>query len=438
MLRLHNTITRATEEFKPIDPANVRMYVCGPTVYDFAHLGNAVGVVAFDVLYRLLRQMYPRVTYARNITDIDDKIMDRAKQNGVEISAITAKYEAQYHADMGALNTLPPDIIPHATDHVPDIISMIETLIAKGFAYETQGQVLFHVAAMPNYGRLSRHSRDDLIAGARVDVAPYKKDPADFTLWKPSAADQPGWDSPWGRGRPGWHIECSAMTQKHLGETFDIHAGGGDLIFPHHENEIAQSECAHGAVMANYWLHTGMLMVDGKRMGKSNNNFLTVHELLAEAPGEAIRFALLKSHYRSPFDFSRKALAAARQELDGLYRRVKAAGEGSGTPNPKVLAALCDDLNTPQAIAELHQTDDADLRASAALLGVLQGDADAWFKWQPAGAALDEAAIESRIAARAAAKQAKNFAEADKIRADLLAHGIVLEDSAAGTTWRRA
>ncbi|MGE3770810.1 MAG: cysteine--tRNA ligase [Bdellovibrionales bacterium] len=431
-LYLHNTISRQREEFKPIDPNNVRMYACGPTVYDFAHLGNAVPAVAFDVLARLLRHLYPKVTYARNITDIDDKIMDRARESGVPIAEITAKYEQYYYEDMGALGVGKPDLTPHATEHIPGMIAMIQKLIEKGNAYEKDGQVLFHVPSMANYGRLSRHSRDDLIAGARVDVASYKKDPADFTLWKPSTPDQPGWDSPWGRGRPGWHIECSAMTEKLFGETFDIHAGGNDLIFPHHENEIAQSECAHGKVMANYWLHNGMLQVDGKKMSKSLGNFYTVRDLLAKAPGEAIRFALMKSHYRSPIDFTIDGLHSAKNELDGLYRRMKS---GVGKINPKVLEALCDDLNTPKAIAELHQTADEDLRATAALLGILQQDAEAWFK---GGAGVDESAINAQIAARAAAKAAKQFAEADKIRADLLAQGIVLEDSASGTTWRRA
>ena len=438
-IQLHNTLTREKQVFTPIDPNNVRMYVCGPTVYDYAHLGNGVPVIFFDVLFRLLRHTYgvDHVTYARNFTDVDDKIMARALETGEPISAITQKFETIYLEDMAALNTLPPTLMPRATEHMAQMIIMIDKLVASGHAYVNGGEVLFSVPSMPNYGRLSRNSRDDLIAGARVDVAAYKRDPADFTLWKPSTDEQPGWDSPWGRGRPGWHIECSAMSEAHLGETFDIHAGGGDLIFPHHENEIAQSECAHGGhVMANVWLHNGMLMVDGQKMSKSLGNFFTVHELLDEAPGEALRFAIMRGHYRSPIDFSRAALKQAKDDLDRLYRRIQNAPAG-GKLDPRVVEALESDLNTPLAISVLHQLDDANLKASAELLGILQQEPEAWFKWQPKGATLSADEIEAQIEARKQARAAKNFAESDRIRDALLAQGIVLEDGAGGTTWRR-
>ncbi len=436
-IELHNTLTRQREVFVPLNPALVRLYVCGPTVYDFAHLGNAVPVVFFDVLYRLLRRLYPQVLYVRNITDVDDKIMERAAQTGESISALTTRTALQYNQDMAALNCLAPDIQPLATEHIAEMLELIATLIAQGHAYEVEGQVLFHVPSMPDYGKLSRHSRDDLVAGARVDVAPYKRDPADFTLWKPSSPEQVGWDSPYGRGRPGWHIECSAMAKKHLGITFDIHGGGGDLIFPHHENEIAQSECAHHAPLARFWLHNGMLMVDGKKMAKSLGNFFTVRDLLAEAPGEAIRFALLQSHYRSPIDFSVAGLRVASSILDKFYRRLQNAPTQEDYVYPAVLQALCADLNTPAAITALHECPDNQLRASGALLGILQQEPDAWFK-ALVGCALTADEIEAQIASRLAARKARDFAKADAIRDALLAQGIILEDAAGGTSWRRA
>src|ERR1700722_6932965 len=325
MLHLHNTLTRQKEKFEPLDPAHVRMYVCGPTVYDFAHLGNARPVVVFDVLYRLLKRHYPRVTYVRNITDVDDKIIAKAKESGEPIDSITKRTTQAYHEDMAALNALPPDIEPRATQHIPQMIALIEKLIAKKHAYVAEGHVLFNVPSMKNYGELSRRSRDELIAGARVDVAPYKKDAADFVLWKPSEPDQVGWESPWGRGRPGWHIECSAMGEAHLGETFDIHGGGLDLIFPHHENEIAQSSCAHnGAPLAKIWMHNGFLNIDKDKMSKSLGNFFTVRQLLAKAPGEALRLALLSGHYRQPLDFSPEALEVAKGTLDRWYGALRA------------------------------------------------------------------------------------------------------------------
>ncbi len=432
-LRLTNTMTRTKDEFVPADPQHVRMYVCGPTVYDLAHVGNARPVVVFDVLYRLLKRLYPRVTYARNITDIDDKIIDAARAKGEDISALTARTEHAFHEDMAALGALPPDIEPRATATIAEMIALIEKLIASGHAYAADGHVLFEVATMPSYGRLSRHSRDELIAGARVEVAPYKRDGADFVLWKPSTPDQPGWDSPWGRGRPGWHLECSAMVEKHLGPLpIDIHGGGQDLIFPHHENEIAQSVCAHEDAhtpFVRYWMHNGHVMVEGEKMSKSLGNFYTVRQLLDEGwPGEAIRLVLLKTHYRAPLNFSRDALREAKAELDGLYRAVSRGGSDEA-----VADALTDDLNTSLAIAALHS---APSRAAGAPLGLLQQDSESWFK---GGAGADDAAeIEALIARRAEARKARDFAEADRIRAELDARGIALEDRAGDATdWKR-
>ena len=327
-LHITNTLTRSKEEFKPLDASHVRMYVCGPTVYDFAHIGNARPVVVFDVLYRLLKHLYPRVTYVRNITDVDDKIIAASQETGGKINTITQRFADIYRQDMASLNALAPDVEPCATDHIPQMIAMMEKLIASGHAYAAEGHVLFSVQTMADYGKLSRHSRDELIAGARVEIAPYKKDPADFVLWKPSDDDQPGWPSPWGRGRPGWHLECSAMSETHLGETFDIHGGGQDLIFPHHENEIAQSVCAHdGAPFVKYWMHNGYLTVDGEKMSKSLGNFHTVHDLLGKTPGEAIRLALLSAHYRQPLDFSLRALEEAKVALDRLYTALRTAAD---------------------------------------------------------------------------------------------------------------
>ena len=452
-LRLHNTLTRALEDFAPIDPDRVRLYVCGPTVYDTAHIGNARTFSAFDLLARLLRHVYgeAKVVYVRNITDVDDKIIERAKTSGQTIEAVTARTTAQFHADMDAIGLLRPDIEPKATTHIQPMIDMIARLVGQGHAYAAEGHVLFDVPSMADYGRLSRRSQDELIAGARIEVAPYKKSPADFVLWKPSTPDQPGWDSPWGRGRPGWHIECSAMSAEHLGEVFDIHGGGLDLIFPHHENEIAQSRCAHGtAVMANVWLHSGFLTVAGDKMSKSLGNFYTVQELLAEFPGEAIRLALLNAHYRQPLDFTKDGIRQAKGTLDRWYGALREAGHpAAGAMPAEFVAALADDLNTPLAISRLHalageaykgdRTAAASLRAAAGLMGFLGQEPDAWFRWQPAASAgPDEAAVAAAIAARQAARQAKDFKEADRIRADLLAQGVVLEDGPQGTSWKRA
>src|SRR5579862_9844732 len=373
-LALYNSLTRRKERFEPLDPNRVRMYVCGPTVYDRAHIGNGRAFVVFDVLYRLLRDLYGKdhVCYVRNITDVENKINAAARANNEPISALTARTIAAFRDDMAALGALPPDIEPRATEHIAQMIAMLERLIAAGHAYEAERHVLFAVASDPHYGQLSRRSRDEMIAGARVEVAPYKRDPADFVLWKPSAPQLPGWDSPWGRGRPGWHIECSAMSQAHLGETIDIHAGGNDLMFPHHENEIAQSTCAHGGkVFARYWLHNGMLTFSGRKMSKSLGNVMLVHELLKEHAPEALRLLLLRGHYRQPLDWSDTAIAQAISTLDGWYRvlrdLVDVDVDMSALPIPATVeAALCDDLNTPQALAELSQLADAARQAGTA------------------------------------------------------------------------
>jgi cysteinyl-tRNA synthetase len=447
-LSLHNSLTRRQEVFRPLNPDHVRVYCCGPTVYDRAHLGNARPVVVFDVLARLLREIFPKVTYVRNITDVEDKIIARAAERGVSIAEITEQTTADFHADMAELGALPPDIEPRATDNIPQMIEIIERLIANGHAYEAEGHVLFAVATDPHYGHLSGRSRDELIAGARVEVAPYKRDAGDFVLWKPSTDGMPGWDSPWGFGRPGWHIECSAMSWRYLGENFDIHGGGGDLIFPHHENELAQSCCAFpGSHFARVWMHNGMLLVNGEKMSKSLGNFRTVREVLDIAPGEAVRFLLLRSHYRASVDFTEAGLLEARRELDRFYRALSrhapAFAEEPAAVPAEVMTALCDDLNTPAAIAALHNLADramagdelaaAGLHASGRVLGILQADPQAWFQ-----GGVDAAAVETAIAERLAARKARDFARADAIRADLLSRGIVLEDGPAGTTWRRA
>ena len=446
-LFLHDSLTRGRVRFTPRDPSHVRMYVCGPTVYDRAHLGNARPVVVFDVLARLLRLLFPRLTYVRNITDVDDKINARAVETGETIGAITARTTADFHADMAALSALPPDVEPAATAHIPEMLTLIERLIAGGHAYAAAGHVLFRVASFAEYGRLSGRSPRELLAGARVEVAPYKQDPGDFVLWKPSPPELPGWDSPWGRGRPGWHIECSAMSWRYLGEDFDLHGGGQDLIFPHHENERAQSLCAFPhSHFAGVWMHNGMLLVNGEKMSKSLGNFRTVQQVLTIAPGEAVRLLLLKTHYRAALDFTEPGLGEARRELDRFYRaleRAPAAPAAEDLP-ASVLAALCDDLNTPAALAAMHALADAalagdaaaaaGLRAAGAMLGLLSADPAAWFR----GDADDATAIEAAIADRLAARKARDFARADAIRADLAGQGILLEDGPAGTTWRRA
>ena len=445
-LYLHNSLTRRKERFEPIDPQHVRMYVCGPTVYDLVHIGNGRPVVVYDVLARLLRRLYPRVTYVRNITDVEDKINARARDLGIPIDTLTARTTEDYHADAAALGALPPDIEPRATQHIAEMIAIIERLIASGHAYAAEGHVLFAVPSFPGYGKLSGRSPEELQAGARIEVAPYKKDPGDFVLWKPSPPDLPGWDSPWGRGRPGWHIECSAMSWKHLGESFDIHGGGTDLIFPHHENEVAQSLCAFpGSRFARYWVHNGMLLVNGEKMSKSLGNFITLRDALARNPGEVIRLLLLRSHYRATPDYSEAALAEAKREMDRFYRALERFPNIHAVDPPApVMDALCDDLNTPLALSAMHALADAamagDFDAACALhaagdvMGLLQVSPEVWFR----GAGDDNAGIEAAIADRLAARKARDFARADAIRADLAAKGIVLEDGPGGTTWRRA
>ena len=438
-LTLHNSFSRRRERFEPLDASHVRVYVCGPTVYDRPHIGNARPAVVFDVLVRLLRRLYPRVTYVRNITDVDDKINARAAESGEPISAITARTTAEYEADMAALGVLPPDVEPRATGHIAAMIVLIERLIAGGHAYAADGHVLFSVASFADYGRLSGRSPDELLAGARVEVAPYKRDAGDFVLWKPSTPDLPGWDSPWGRGRPGWHIECSAMSWRHLGENFDIHGGGDDLIFPHHENEIAQSCCAFpGSKFANVWVHNRMLLVNGEKMSKSLGNFLVLHDVLEKAPGEAVRFLLMRSHYRSTLDFSDAGLVEARRELDRFYRALEAFPDMAASDQvpASVLWPLLDDLNTPGAIAALHALADAalagDAKAAAGLhaagqvLGLFNVTSAEWFAGDVPAAVT--ALVEARIAARAA----KDFAASDRLRDEIAALGYAIQDGPRG------
>lgn len=435
MIRLHDTMSREKRAFEPADPKRITMYVCGPTVYGRAHIGNARPAVVFDTLARLIRHEYgaDSLVYARNVTDVDDKIIASAEKEGVDPSVITARYERFYLEDMGALGVNPPDIAPHATQEIPAMVAMIERLIETGNAYAVEGHVLFSVTSDPDYGVLSKRDREAMIAGARVEVAPYKRDPADFVMWKPSGESVIGWDSPWSRGRPGWHVECSAMIERHLGETIDIHGGGLDLIFPHHENEIAQSRCAHeGKPLARFWVHNGFVDMGSEKMSKSLGNIITPAELLEQGHrGETLRLALLSAHYRQPLAWTDDLIAQAKATLDRLYRSVGDA-EASEV-DAGVTDALSDDLNTPLALSRMSAIEDpAVLKASAALLGLLQASADEWF--QGGG---DAGEIESRIAERAEAKRNRDFATADRIRDELKAEGIVLEDSASGTTWRR-
>lgn len=458
-LQFYNTLTRGKEVFTPADPQQVTLYVCGPTVYNYAHIGNARAAVVFDLLYRVLKARYPEVRYARNITDVDDKINNSAMELGVPISVITEKYTQAYHEDMSALGVLDPVIEPKVTDHLPQIVTMIEQLIIRGHAYVAEGHVLFDVTSFPQYGNLSRRDREDMLAGARVEVAPYKRDPGDFILWKPSTPDLPGWDSPWGRGRPGWHIECSSMIETHLGETIDIHGGGQDLIFPHHENEIAQGTCAHGGKLyCRYWLHNGFVNINQEKMSKSIGNILLVRELLNAAPGEAIRYAFLAAHYRQPLDWTDAGLEQAKAALDRLYgalRRLQnlSIDNEASTASDDFNAAIEDDLNTPNALAALftlakqaNSTEDenklrqlkAQLLAGAEQLGLLQASPEEWFSHcvTPAGIAPEQ--IEALIAERNAARAAKDFARADRIRKTLAEQGVLIEDSKEGTRWRRA
>jgi cysteinyl-tRNA synthetase len=435
MIRLYDTLARAKREFVPQDPNRITMYVCGPTVYGRAHIGNARPAVVFDTLARLIRHEFGEnsLVYARNVTDVDDKIIAAAEAEGVDPSVITERYERHYLADMGALGVRPPDIAPHATQEIAPMIAMIERLIGLGHAYEAQGHVLFSVASDPDYGVLSKRDRDAMIAGARVEVAPYKRDPADFVLWKPSGEGVIGWDSPWGRGRPGWHLECSAMIERHLGETIDIHGGGLDLVFPHHENEVAQSRSAHGGLpLARFWVHNGFVDMGSEKMSKSLGTIITPAELLAQGHrGETLRLALLSAPYRQPLSWTDDVAAQAKTNLDKLYRT---AGDAEAdAPDEGMVEALRDDLNTPLALTRLMALEDPGMiKGSAALLGLLQSSTEEWFR---SGA--DEAVIEARIAERAEAKKNRDFAAADRIRDELKAEGIILEDGPGGTTWRR-
>ncbi|MDT8449967.1 MAG: cysteine--tRNA ligase [Wenzhouxiangellaceae bacterium] len=458
-LVLYNTLTRRKQPFEPLDPERVTMYACGPTVYNYAHIGNARPAVIFDLLYRLLQTRYPNVVYARNITDVDDKINVAAAEMGVEIGVITRRFADAYHTDMAALGVGRPTVEPRATEHIGEIVAMIERLVESGHAYVADGHVLFAVDTFQDYGRLSKRDRREMLAGARVEVAPYKKNPGDFVLWKPSDDTQPGWESPWGRGRPGWHIECSAMSAAHLGPVIDIHAGGQDLVFPHHENEVAQSRCAHGTeVFARYWLHNGFVTVEKRKMSKSLGNTLIVHELLKKWPGEAMRYLLLSAHYRQPLDWSESALEQAISTLDRLYRLLEDHGaeDAGNTPDPAVVEALEDDLNTPAALAALNtiarrigqsdnQGDDpreqrrlaGTLKASGELLGLIQHPRQ-WTEERRSSAEIDSAEIERLVEQRSAARKSRDFAVADRIRDRLEEMGVELEDSPEGTRWRIA
>ena len=454
-LALYNTLSRKKEPFTPLDAERVTMYVCGPTVYNRVHIGNARPVVVFDILYRVLQSLYPNVQYARNITDIDDKIMTAAAEVGEDISILSQRYAQAYFEDMAALNNLEPTIVPYATQHIPEMISMIERLISKGHAYEAEGNVLFAVQSMDGYGSLSGRSLDDMLAGARVEVAAYKRYAGDFILWKPSSDSEPGWESPWGKGRPGWHIECSAMIEKHLGETIDIHGGGQDLIFPHHENEIAQSCCAHdGKPFANYWLHNAFINIEGEKMSKSLGNFRMVNELLEQYPGEVLRYVILSAHYRSEQQFSADLLDSAWRSLDTLYGFLRGQETSDAMLNTEGVGyrALLDDLNSPVAISELYRLAKkmhaasgeakarvkAELMGLAKLMGLLQQDPEQWFTRARGGNDIGAEAIEALIEKRKQAKSDKDYAGADSVRRDLLEMGVVLEDSREGTTWRRS
>lgn len=455
-LQIYNSVSRKKELFEPIDKNRVTMYVCGPTVYNRVHVGNARPAVIFDTLFRLLKYLYPQVIYARNITDVDDKIIEVAKNRGQKPEDIAKLYADFYFSDMAFLNCQTPTIQPFATKHIPEMLDMIEVLISNGFAYVSEKHVLFSVASMPNYGKFSGTSLQDLTLGARVEIGSYKRDANDFVLWKPSKKGEPAWNSPWGRGRPGWHIECSAMAQKHLGITIDIHGGGLDLLFPHHENESAQSCCANGGKpLANFWMHNGFIQLDGKKMSKSVGNFRLVCDLLENYPGEVLRYVILSAHYRSEQQFNTSLLDSAKRSLDTLYGCLKATEDLSPVDvDPQTnqgFRALLDDLNTPVSISELHSLArlcrqgskekrilaKAQLLSLARFLGLLQTNPDDWFKEAHAPNALSETEIDEAIILRQKAKESKNFNEADRIRDLLAARGVILEDGRNGTSWRR-
>lgn len=457
-LNLYNSLSHRVEEFVPLDPARVTMYLCGATVYNYVHIGNARGPVVFALLVRLLKRIYgaEHVVFARNITDVDDKINAAAREAGVPIATITQRYAAAYSDNLRQLGVDPPEIEPYATDHIRHIIAMCERLIASGNAYAEQGHVLFDVASYPEYGHLSRRSTQDMIDGARIEVAPYKRNAADFVLWKPSTPELPGWESPWGRGRPGWHIECSAMSAAHLGETIDIHAGGNDLLFPHHENEVAQSTCAHGGkIFARWWLHNGMLTFGGKKMSKSLGNTLVLHELLRMHDPEVLRYMLLKAHYRQPLDWSPAALEQTQNTLDGLYGTLRDLAEIDAPAAAELpedfVRALHDDLNTPEALSVLARLADnarkaTDVRqkqaaksallAAGQFLGLLERDAESWFKRAGSAVQIDPKWVERLLDERAEARKRRDFASADRIRDELAESGVVIEDGPQGVRWK--
>ncbi|MEO8802499.1 MAG: cysteine--tRNA ligase [Rudaea sp.] len=459
-LNLYNSLTHRVDAFAPLDPKRVTVYLCGATVYNYVHIGNARGPVLFGLLVRLLKRIYgaDHVVFARNVTDVDDKINAAALEAGVPIATITQRYAAAYADDLAKLGEDTPDIVPYATDHIAQIIAMCERLIASGNAYAAEGHVLFDVASYSDYGHLSRRSTQDMIDGARVEVAPYKRNAADFVLWKPSTPELPGWDSPWGRGRPGWHIECSAMIAAHLGETIDIHAGGNDLLFPHHENEVAQSTCAHGGkIFARWWLHNGMLTFDGRKMSKSLGNSLVLHELLRQYDAEILRYMLLKAHYRQPLDWSPSALEQAQRTLDGLYGTLRDLAEVDVDVDAELPGdfeqALLDDLNTPEALSVLarladntrkaedpksRQTAKSALLAAGRFMGLLEHDAEAWFKRSSSTLQVDPAWVERLLGERADARKGRDFARADRIRDELAEHGVVIEDGPKGARWKLA
>ena len=456
-LKLHNSLAREKQDFEPIDPSHIRIYACGPTVYSYAHIGNARMAVVFDVLSNVLRTIYPKVTYVSNITDIDDKIITASQNTGENIDVITNKYADIYNADMKSLGVQAPDIQPRATDHIPHMIRLIEELIENIHAYAADGHVLFDVPSFPAYGGLSGRNRDEQIAGARVEVASYKKDPADFVLWKPSTDDEPGWDSPWGFGRPGWHIECSAMAAEHLGLPFDIHGGGADLKFPHHENEIAQSCCAHGdkedlSSFAKYWVHNGFVTVNGEKMSKSLGNVTLAHDLVKDHAGETLRLTLLFAHYRQPLDWTEKSIAQSKKTLDRLYQNLRDVADVTADDTadfpPTVMDALCDDLNTPKAIAallalakEAVETQSPALKAqiiaAGNIMGLLQQSPEKWLGYTVSDNSVDSAKIENLLQQRTEARANNNYTRSDEIRDELTAMGIGIEDTADGTIWKK-
>jgi len=450
-MKLYNTLTKSKDTFIPLDPQHVKMYVCGPTVYDRAHIGNARPAVVFDCLYRLLKYKYPQVTYARNITDVDDKINTKAYETHRSIAEVTEETLHQYHEDIGALNVALPTYEPRATDHIQQMQEMIETLISQNHAYEVAGHVVFDVSSVKDYGRLSHRNRDELRAGARVEIAPYKRNPEDFVLWKPSDAQTPGWPSPWGFGRPGWHIECSAMSAHYLGPTFDIHGGGQDLIFPHHENEMAQSQgCFGPSSFVRYWLHNGILTVDGEKMSKSLGNFTTIHDVRQKYHGEVIRLSLLSGHYRQTLDWSEEKLQQAKKALDRWYEALKVGEGAEQTDCPQdFLNTLEDDLNTPNAIAYIHNLSSevlkagpttpyhGQLKACLTMLGLCSLSPDDWFHWHPKGPEVPPEEIERLISQRQKARETQDFTQADAIRDQLLDRNIELLDTPTGTQWRR-